>query len=221
MQIRSDIVYLFESRLLYALRCSEASSCVNSNFKTLLRAICRTFSSETFLDSNSCCPPSRREGMKVARQTDHPSKTIAKHVPERQNFHTSQIPGPSTRNVPCIPPTHTPNAACLSRRNELYIPISYSDYNADIQANILLQVNYVPQLDDPIMVNYATNPQNIFSRNAHNNIQNMCSQHNLSVQTYPSFQQNSTAHREYKKYFLKMILAMFVTFEIDCGSKKI
>ncbi|GFW72068.1 hypothetical protein TNCV_4789561 [Trichonephila clavipes] len=84
-------------------------------------------------------------------QTDKPSKTVEKHVPERQNFHTSQIPGPSTRNVPYIPPTHTPNAAGPSIRNELYIPISYLDYNADIQTDTPLQVNYVPQLDEPIM----------------------------------------------------------------------
>ncbi|KAK0071030.1 hypothetical protein PV325_013653, partial [Microctonus aethiopoides] len=80
-------------------------------------------------------------------QTDQPSKPIAKHVPGRQNFHTSQIPGPS--------------------------------------------------------INYASNPQNILPCDAQNNIQNMCSQHNLSVQTYSSFQQNSSAHREFQKVFLK------------------
>ncbi|GFV49694.1 hypothetical protein TNCV_4042681 [Trichonephila clavipes] len=88
-------------------------------------------------------------------QTDEPSKTIAKHVPERQNFHTSQTLGLSTRNIPYIPPTHTLNAVGLSIRNELYIPISYSGYNSDVQINIPLQENYVPQLDESIMVNYA------------------------------------------------------------------
>lgn len=58
---------------------------------------------------------------------NQPSKTIAKHVYERQNFHT-QIPGPSTRNVPYIPPTHTPYATGSSILNELYIAISHSDY---------------------------------------------------------------------------------------------
>ncbi|GFR03805.1 hypothetical protein TNCT_604951 [Trichonephila clavata] len=106
---------------------------------------------------------------------------------------------PSTRIVPYIPPTHTPNAAGPSIRNELYIPISYSDYNADVQTDVPLQVNYLPQLDEPIMVNYASNPQNILPGDAQNNIQNMCSQHTLSVQT--SFQQNSSAHLEFQKDF--------------------
>ncbi|GFR22603.1 helitron_like_N domain-containing protein [Trichonephila clavata] len=145
----------------------------------------------------------KRAANLINLQTDQPSKTIAKHVPERQNFHTSQIPGPSTRNVPYIPPTHTPNAAGPSIRNELYIPIPYSDYNADFQTDIPLHVNYVPQLDEPMMVNYASNSQNILPRDAQNNIQNMCSQHNLSVQTYSSFQQNSSAHREFQKDFLE------------------
>ncbi|GFY44973.1 helitron_like_N domain-containing protein [Trichonephila inaurata madagascariensis] len=89
---------------------------------------------------------------KLQNKTDESSKTIAKHVPECQNFHTSQIPGPSTGNVSYIPPTHTPNADRPSIRNELYIPISHSDYNANVQTDIPLQVNYVPQLDEPIMV---------------------------------------------------------------------
>ncbi|KAK0071235.1 hypothetical protein PV326_001505, partial [Microctonus aethiopoides] len=87
------------------------------------------------------------QGEKSDEITDQPSKPIAKHVPGRQNFHTSQIPGPS--------------------------------------------------------INYASNPQNILPCDAQNNIQNMCSQHNLSVQTYSSFQQNSSAHREFQKVFLK------------------
>lgn len=134
---------------------------------------------------------------------DQPSKTIAKHVYGRQNFHTSQIPGPSTINVPYIPPTHKPYATGSSIRNELYIAISHSDYNADNRNDISSQVNYVPQSDESIMVNYASNPKNILPRDAQNNIENMCSQHNLSVQTYSSFQQNSSAHREFQKDFLQ------------------
>ena len=112
----------------------------------------------------------------------------------------SQIAGPSTRNMPYVPPTHT---AGLSTRNEPYIPESHSDYDDEIHNDIPLQVqiNHVPQLHEPIITNYEPNTQNILPSDVQNNTQNMDSQHNLPVQTYSSFQQNSSAHREFQKDF--------------------
>jgi hypothetical protein len=111
--------------------------------------------------------------------------TVVKRVPNFQNSHNSQIAGPSTKNVPYVPPTHT---ASLSMHNEPYIPESHLDYNDEIHNNTPSEANFVPQVHEPIIINNTPNTQNIQPHDVQNNTQDMNSQLNLSVriEIFPS-----------------------------------
>ncbi|GFX52188.1 uncharacterized protein TNCV_573911 [Trichonephila clavipes] len=120
------------------------------------------------------------------------SKTVIKRVSNDLNFHNSQIAGPSTRNVPYVPPI---DIADLSTQNEPDILELHSDSDDNID-DISVQVSQ-------------------------NNTQNMDSQHSLLAPTYSSRHQHSKAHLKFQKDFLKMILVIRVTFVTDCGLQKI
>ncbi|GFU60100.1 helitron_like_N domain-containing protein [Trichonephila clavipes] len=95
--------------------------------------------------------------------------------------------GPSTRNVPYVPPI---DIADLSTQNEPDILELHSDSDDNID-DISVQVSQ-------------------------NNTQNMDSQHSLPAPTYSSRPQHSKAHLKFQKDFLKMILVIRVTFVTDC-----
>ncbi|KAI4486371.1 hypothetical protein M0802_012319 [Mischocyttarus mexicanus] len=106
--------------------------------------------------------------------------------------------GPSTINVPYVPPTHT---VSISIQNKSYIPESYSNYDNEIHNDTPSKANYVSQLHEPIIINNSLNIQNILPRDVQNNTLDMHSQLNLPVETYFSFQQNYTTHCAFQKDF--------------------
>ncbi|GFS82094.1 uncharacterized protein TNCV_3419121 [Trichonephila clavipes] len=65
------------------------------------------------------------------------SKTVIKRVSNDLNFHNSQIAGPSTRNVPYVPPI---DIADLSTQNEPDILELHSDSDDNID-DISVQVS--------------------------------------------------------------------------------
>ncbi|GFY10453.1 helitron_like_N domain-containing protein [Trichonephila clavipes] len=89
------------------------------------------------------------------------SKTVIKRVSNDLNFHNSQIAGPSTRNVPYVPPI---DIADLSTQNEPDILELHSDSDDNID-DISVQVSQ-------------------------NNTQNMDSQHMYNGFKYPPFPQH-------------------------------
>ena len=69
--------------------------------------------------------------------------------------------------------------AGLSTWNNPDIPESYSDYGDENHNDPPLQINYVPQLHEPVITNYAPSIQNSLPLDVQNNAtQNMHSQHN-------------------------------------------
>ncbi|GFW63850.1 ATP-dependent DNA helicase [Trichonephila clavipes] len=102
------------------------------------------------------------------------SKTVIKRVSNDLNFHNSQIAGPSTRNVPYVPPI---DIADLSTQNEPDILELHSDSDDNID-DISVQVSQ-------------------------NNTQNMDSQHSLAAPTYSSRHQHSKAHLKFQKDFFE------------------
>ncbi|CAH0726844.1 unnamed protein product, partial [Brenthis ino] len=134
-------------------------------------------------------------------RVDQCSGIIVKHASECQNFHTSQIAGPSTRDVPYVPPTQT---AGLSTWNELYISEShsYSDDEIHNEMPLEVEINDEPQINSPIITNDESNTRNIHPNHVQNNMQSMVFQHHLPVQTYSSFVQDSRAHMEFQKKFI-------------------
>ncbi|GFT32866.1 uncharacterized protein TNCV_5039081 [Trichonephila clavipes] len=102
------------------------------------------------------------------------SKTVIKRVSNDLNFHNSQIAGPSTRNVPYVPPI---DIADLSTQNEPDILELHSNSDDNID-DISVQVSQ-------------------------NNTQNMDSQHSLPAPTYSSRHQHYKAHLKFQKDFFE------------------
>lgn len=116
----------------------------------------------------------KKESALINLQMNRSSKTVIKRVSNDPNFHNSQIAGPSTRNVPYVPPI---DIADLSTQNEPDIPELHSDSDDNID-DISVQVSQ-------------------------NNTQNMDSQHSLPAPTYSSRRQHSKAHLKFQKDFFE------------------
>lgn len=144
-----------------------------------------------------------------------PSVIDVPYVPPQNYIHTSQIAGPSTRTVPYVPPYNyihtspianpsTRDVPCASTTQTTGLSImDESELDRDIIPEIQINNNF-PQLNEPIVTICEQNipSQNHLLRNVQN-IHSQQSQHNLPVQTYSFFQQNSSAHREFHKDFIE------------------